>query len=78
MEEGKGPVIITSRNGVDDHDLPEDLNIKLDSLRCANCDRFLLYYAIVEGTIAHKCRRCGCWNIIDARASEAKVDKNGS
>jgi len=78
MEEGKGPVIITSRNNINDHELPTELDIPLESLLCVNCKRHLGYYAIIEGTVAIKCRRCRCWNIVDARSTEAKVDKSSS
>ena len=57
-------------------ELPDDLNLRLESLRCSKCDRFLGYYAIVEGTIAIKCRRCKAYSIIDARASW-ELDKAG-
>ncbi len=55
------------------NDLPEDLNVSLESLRCAKCGRFLGYYGIIEGTIAIKCRRCKAYSIIDVRA----IDKDG-
>lgn len=74
MENDKKPIVITAKNNVPDLKLPDELNIKLESLRCINCNRFLLYYAVIEGTVATKCRRCGCWNILDAHGVTA-IDK---
>lgn len=48
-----------------DADVPQELKVKVESLRCVNCGRFLLYYAVIEGTIATKCRRCHVWNAVD-------------
>lgn len=57
--------------------IPEDLKVKVKSLRCENCSRFLLYYALVEGTIVVQCRRCHHWNALDAHKVEtAAIDKN--
>ena len=75
MERGEGAVVITSKNNIKDYDLPAELDIPLESLFCVNCKRHLGYYAIIEGTIAIKCRRCRCWNIVDVRSTEARVDK---
>lgn len=50
----------------DNGKLPPELNPKLKSLRCENCGRFLAYYAIVEGSLVIKCRRCGHWTAVDA------------
>jgi DNA-directed RNA polymerase subunit RPC12/RpoP len=45
--------------------IPPQLKVKVESLRCENCDRFLAYYALVEGTLVIKCRRCGHWTALD-------------
>lgn len=50
--------------------LPEELNARLKEYHCANCGRFLAFQAIIEGTIAVKCRRCKEWNILDVRSEE--------
>lgn len=61
--------------------LPDNLNPKLESLRCQGtwngrpCNRFLGYYALVEGTIAIKCRRCKGFTILDVRQVDAKEEK---
>ena len=55
------PNEVTKDNGK----LPPELNPKLKSLRCENCGRFLAYYAIVEGSMAIKCKRCGHWTAVD-------------
>ncbi len=57
----------------DNGKLPPDLNPKVKSLRCANCNRFLAYYAIVEGSIAIKCKRCGHWTALDATYLKVKT-----
>jgi phage FluMu protein Com len=68
MEEKAGsPKIV--RNSI-----PEDLKVKVKSLRCENCNRFLAYYALIEGTIVIQCRRCHHWTAVDAQ----KVDKGTS
>lgn len=64
---------IKSAKVADDQKLPDELNIKLESLRCVSCNRFIMYYALIEGTIAIKCRRCHCWNVVDARS----IDNDG-
>jgi phage FluMu protein Com len=56
--------------------IPEALKVKVKSLRCENCGRFLAYYALVEGTIAIQCRRCHHWTALDAQKVEtAPIDK---
>jgi len=45
--------------------LPDELNPKVEELRCANCNHFLAMEAMVEGTIAIKCRYCKSWNILN-------------
>lgn len=50
--------------------IPEELKVKVQSLRCENCSRFLAYYALVEGTIVVQCRRCKHWTALDVK----KVD----
>lgn len=47
------------------HDMPDELNTKLDSVRCCDCGRFLCLQAIIEGTVAIRCRRCKKWTILD-------------
>lgn len=59
--------------------LPAELNEKLQSLRCQNCNRFLLYHAIVEGTVAIVCKKCKTLNIVDAHNLEKiPLDKSAS
>lgn len=60
-------------------ELPDELNVELVEIHCTNCGRFLGFQAIVEGTIALKCRQCKQWNILDVHgievlSSESKVD----
>lgn len=50
--------------------LPEDLNVKLKEYHCANCGRFLALYAIIDGTIVIKCRRCKEYNVLDIQSVE--------
>lgn len=58
------------------YNLPPELNLKLQSLRCQTCKRFLAYYAIVEGTVAVKCKKCDTWNIVDSRQLKQRaIDK---
>lgn len=45
--------------------LPDELNPQVEELHCANCNHFLALEAIVEGTIAIKCRYCKSWNILN-------------
>jgi hypothetical protein len=45
--------------------VPPELKVKVKSLRCENCGRFLAYYALVEGTLVIKCRRCQHWTALD-------------
>ncbi len=47
--------------------LPEELNSKLQEYHCAKCGRFLCFFALVEGTVVIKCRRCKELNILDVR-----------
>jgi phage FluMu protein Com len=49
--------------------LPEELNVKMKEYHCANCGRFLALQAIIEGTIAIKCRRCKELNVLDVRSN---------
>ena len=57
------------------------LDTKVEAFRCVNCDRFLGYIALIEGTVAIKCRRCKTWCVIDIQQkvivnkSEEIVDK---
>lgn len=46
-------------------ELPDELNVEFLELHCTNCGRFLALQAIVEGTIAIKCKRCKQWNVLD-------------
>lgn len=74
MEEKAGsPKIV--RNSI-----PADLKVKVKSLRCENCNRFLAYYALVEGTIVIQCRRCHHWTAVDIHsvANGASLDKIGN
>jgi phage FluMu protein Com len=74
MEEKAGSPKI-ARNSI-----PEDLKVKVKSLRCENCNRFLAYYALVEGTIVIQCRRCHHWTAVDIHsvANGASLDKIGN
>ena len=53
-------------------ELPEELKVKLKEYHCCNCGRFLALYAIVEGTIAIKCRKCKELNVLDIQAVETE------
>ena len=44
--------------------LQEELNIKLEEWHCGGCGRFLLLYAILEGTVVKRCRRCKKVNVL--------------
>lgn len=57
---GNQQVIGTKAEGI-----PPELLVRLESLRCMNCKRFLGYYAILEGSIVIKCSRCKSFNIIN-------------
>lgn len=59
---------------LEDKQLPGKLSVKVESLRCPNCCRFLMYFAVIEGTIAIKCRRCGAWVVLDVTE---KLDNDG-
>lgn len=48
--------------------IPPDLNLELKEFHCSNCGRFLALVAIVEGTIAIKCRRCKELNVLNVRS----------
>lgn len=62
-----------------DADVPQELKVKVESLHCVNCNRFLLYYAVVEGTIVTKCRRCHVWNVVDITSTieVSPIDNGG-
>ncbi len=47
--------------------LPAELNAQLQEYHCAKCGRFLAFFAIVEGTVVIKCRRCKEMNVLDLR-----------
>ncbi len=56
--------------------IPEELKVKVKSLRCENCNRFLAYYALVEGTIVVQCRRCKHWTAVDVhKVDTMAIDK---
>jgi len=55
--------------------IPDDYNIDFKEYHCSNCGRFLCLQAIVEGTIAIKCRRCKELNVLDIRSVEEPLDK---
>lgn len=46
-------------------ELPPELNVEVDEFHCVNCNRFLGFVAIVEGTVAICCKRCHVWSVID-------------
>lgn len=50
------------------------LNTKVEAFRCVHCNRFLGYVALIEGTVAIKCRRCKTWCIIDVQ--QEIIDNN--
>ena len=52
-----------------------NVNPEVKEYHCSNCGRFLCFQAIVEGTIAIKCRRCKEFNVLDIRQT---VNNNGS
>ena len=43
------------------------LDTRVESFRCVNCNRFLGYVALIEGTVAIKCRHCKTWSILDVQ-----------
>jgi phage FluMu protein Com len=51
---------------------PED-NIKFEEFHCTKCGRFLALYAIVEGTIVVRCRRCKEDNVLDVHATNVEI-----
>jgi phage FluMu protein Com len=48
----------------------DELNVKFEKWFCSSCGRFLLDYAILEGTIVRKCRRCKRMNVLDIHGVE--------
>ena len=50
-------------------EIPEELKAKVKEYHCANCGRFLCFQAILEGTIAVKCKRCKEWNVLDVQST---------
>jgi phage FluMu protein Com len=46
---------------------PEN-EIKFQEFHCTKCGRFLALYAIVEGSIIIRCKRCKTDNVMDVRA----------
>lgn len=55
-----------------DRSIPAELDVPLESLHCVSCNRFLAYYALVEGTVAVKCRRCQTWNVVNTHAIQTQ------
>lgn len=53
---------------------PDKLNIPLVELKCGGCRRVLALYAIIDGTVVVKCKRCKAWTAIDIHS---EVQDNG-
>ncbi len=53
---------------------PDKLSIPLVELKCGQCRRVLALYAIIEGSVVVKCKRCKTWNAIDIHS---EVQDNG-
>jgi len=53
---------------------PNVLDLKLKEFRCKGCRRVLALVAMVEGTIAIKCKRCKSWNVLDIQST---ISDNG-
>jgi phage FluMu protein Com len=51
---------------------PED-RINFKEFHCTSCGRFLAMYAIVEGTIIIRCRRCKEDNVLDVHATNVVI-----
>jgi phage FluMu protein Com len=50
-------------------EIPEEMREKVKEFHCPNCGRFLAFYAIIEGTIAVKCRRCKEVCVLDIQST---------
>jgi len=62
-----------SKNDTHDEELKkvaDELDVEFLSWYCSGCGRFLLNYAILEGTIVCKCRRCKRQNVLDIHGVE--------
>jgi phage FluMu protein Com len=69
----KNPKDVKGTKSCDD---PHDINPELKEYHCCNCGRFLCFQAIVEGTIAIKCRRCKEMNVLDiTQEIDTGIDK---
>jgi phage FluMu protein Com len=55
--------------------IPEELKVRVKEYHCANCGRFLCFQAILEGTIAIKCKRCKEWNVLNIESTEEVLTK---
>ncbi|MDD5700417.1 MAG: hypothetical protein PHU23_00080 [Dehalococcoidales bacterium] len=55
--------------------LPPEDAIKFKEFHCTGCGRFLALYAIVEGTIVIKCRRCKEENVLDVHVPNITVEQ---
>ncbi len=53
---------------------PDKLNIPLVEFKCGGCKRVLALYAIIEGTVVVKCKRCKAWNCVDIHS---EIHDNG-
>ncbi len=53
---------------------PDKLNIPLVELKCGGCRRVLALYAIVDGSVVIKCKRCKAWTALDIHS---EVQDNG-
>ncbi|MDD5510677.1 MAG: hypothetical protein PHI12_07705 [Dehalococcoidales bacterium] len=51
---------------------PED-NIEFKEFHCTSCGRFLSLYAMVEGTVVIRCRRCKTDNILDVHSTNVEI-----
>jgi len=66
-EERSVPIILEgkSRAKVTRIEAPDKLAIPLVEFKCGGCKRVLCLYAIIDGCVVVKCKRCRAWNALD-------------
>ncbi|MDD5547087.1 MAG: hypothetical protein PHO67_08055 [Candidatus Omnitrophica bacterium] len=74
-DEKKSDVIVEAASAqVVKIEAPDKLNIPLVEFKCGGCRRVLALYAIIDGCMVVKCKRCKAWNCIDIHS---EVQDNG-
>ena len=44
--------------------LQEEFNIEFEEWHCGGCGRFLILYAVLEGTMVKRCKKCKKVNVL--------------